>query len=110
MFDGQELRKLLRECGRPEELAVVFWGNIAVPYLAFWTGLAVRTPTRYCHGSLGPKSPLPAENPQVGGFPCASTSSSPGFRPHLLALIKGGFTASDPHASGGSWSLPVVVC
>ncbi|MFF9113484.1 hypothetical protein [Streptomyces sp. NPDC014805] len=40
VFDGEELRKLLREYGRPEELAVVFWGNLAVPSLALETGLA----------------------------------------------------------------------
>ncbi|MET9118957.1 hypothetical protein ABZX38_32835 [Streptomyces longwoodensis] len=40
VFDGDELRKLLRGYARPEELAVVFWGNLAVPSLALEAGLA----------------------------------------------------------------------
>jgi hypothetical protein len=38
-FDGGELRKLLRELARLDELAIVFWGNLAVPSLALEAGL-----------------------------------------------------------------------
>ncbi|MFE9440742.1 hypothetical protein ACFYO2_17360 [Streptomyces sp. NPDC006602] len=38
-FAGGELQKLLRELGRLDELAVVFWGNLAVPSLALEAGL-----------------------------------------------------------------------
>ncbi|MFC9947070.1 hypothetical protein [Streptomyces pratensis] len=33
-FDGAGLKALLAEFARPDELAVVFWGNLAVPSLA----------------------------------------------------------------------------
>ncbi|MFE8947635.1 hypothetical protein [Streptomyces sp. NPDC007856] len=39
-FDGGELRKLLRELAGPDELAVVFWGNLGVPSIALEAGLA----------------------------------------------------------------------
>jgi hypothetical protein len=38
-FDGGELRSLLRELARLDELAVVFWGNLAMPSLALEAGL-----------------------------------------------------------------------
>lgn len=38
-FDGGELRGLLRGLARLDELAVVFWGNLAVPSLALEAGL-----------------------------------------------------------------------
>ncbi|KUJ37541.1 hypothetical protein ADL25_28005 [Streptomyces sp. NRRL F-5122] len=38
-FDGGELRRLLSGLASPDELAVVFWGNLAVPSLASEAGL-----------------------------------------------------------------------
>jgi hypothetical protein len=38
-FDGEGLRELLSGLARPDELAVVFWGNLAVPSLALKIGL-----------------------------------------------------------------------
>ncbi|MFF4249087.1 hypothetical protein ACFYY2_32155 [Streptomyces sp. NPDC001822] len=37
-FDGEGLRELLRGLARPDELAVVFWGNLAVPVVALEAG------------------------------------------------------------------------
>ncbi|MFI9170983.1 hypothetical protein [Streptomyces lincolnensis] len=39
VFDGDGLRGLLRGLARPDELAVVFWGNLAVPSLALEAAL-----------------------------------------------------------------------
>jgi hypothetical protein len=41
-FDGGELRGLLGGLARPDELAVVFWGNLAVPSLALEVGLVAK--------------------------------------------------------------------
>ncbi|GLP71492.1 hypothetical protein TUSST3_81120 [Streptomyces sp. TUS-ST3] len=41
-FDGDGLRGLLRGLTRPDELAVVFWSNLAVPSLALEVGLVAR--------------------------------------------------------------------
>ncbi|MFJ8946337.1 hypothetical protein ACIRG4_24415 [Streptomyces sp. NPDC102395] len=38
-FDGGELRRLLGSLASPDELAVLFWGNLAVPSLASEAGL-----------------------------------------------------------------------
>ncbi|GAA4304167.1 hypothetical protein GCM10023086_21180 [Streptomyces venetus] len=38
-FDGERLRELLSWLARPDELAVVFWGNLAVPSRALEVGL-----------------------------------------------------------------------
>ncbi|MFE1288673.1 hypothetical protein [Streptomyces sp. NPDC058751] len=38
-FDGGELRRLLGDLAGPDELAVVFWGDLAVPSLALEAGL-----------------------------------------------------------------------
>lgn len=41
-FDGDGLRGLLRGLARPDELAVVFWGNLAVPSLALEADMVAR--------------------------------------------------------------------
>ncbi|MFG2307619.1 hypothetical protein ACGFS9_02845 [Streptomyces sp. NPDC048566] len=38
-FDGGELRKLLGGLAGPDDLAIVFWGNLAVPSIALEAGL-----------------------------------------------------------------------
>ncbi|CAM5470501.1 hypothetical protein SATRM34S_03185 [Streptomyces atroolivaceus] len=38
-FDGEGLKALMREFAPPDELAVVFWGNLAVPSLALEASL-----------------------------------------------------------------------
>lgn len=38
-FDGEELRKLLRGLADPDDLTVVFWGNLCVPSIALEASL-----------------------------------------------------------------------